>query len=533
MIQVLIDNPLLLLFLIAAIGYPLGRLNIRGFSLGIAAVLFVGLAFGALSPDLKTPPLLYEFGLVLFVYTIGIASGPAFFSALKRGGLRDNATVAGVILLAAAIIGVLITVLKLKGTYAAGLLAGGLTNTPALAGALERLKATGATDAIQAEPVVAYSVAYPMGVVAMLLSITILRKLWRIPDAKPPEPIDHRSIRVRHPEALLELPEALRIGRYQPAGEKIRLAGLYDEQIKTEIEAGDVISLIGPEHLLAEAIPKVGDDLGEALELSRDTLDMRRMFVSERSVAGRRLGDIPLFEKYGATVTRLRRGDTDLLADENTVLQLGDRVRVVAPREQIPALTTLFGDSYHRLSEINAMTFSVGIALGLLLGLVTIPLGGGQSFKLGLAGGPLIVGLILGAVGTTGPLNWQLPYNANLTLRQIGLILFLAGVGSRSGYAFFTTVASPLGLKLFLIGTLVTTLAAITLLTVAHKIQHIPFTRATGMLAGLQTQPAVLGFATESLKSEEPNVGYATVYPVATIVKLILAQLLLGIGVGS
>lgn len=529
MIQILIANPLLLLFLIAAIGYPLGRINIRGFSLGIAAVLFTGLAFGALDPNLKTPPLLYEFGLVLFVYTIGIASGPAFFSALKRGGVRDNITVAGVILLCGALIAALARTLHLSGPHAAGLLAGSLTNTPALAGVLERLKASGATDALQSEPVVAYSVAYPMGVIGMLLAITLLRRLWRIPDAAPPEPIEHRSVRVLNPEALHTLPPELRIGRYQH-GQELHLAGLYGDQVKAGIQAGDIISLIGPEHLLTQAVTQIGEDLGEALELSRQTLDMRRMFVSERGVAGRPLGELPLYEKYGATVTRVRRGDTDLLADEHTVLQLGDRVRVVAPREQLPALTRLFGDSYHRLSEIDAMTFSIGIALGLLLGLVSFPLGGGRTFALGLAGGPLIVGLILGALGTTGSLNWQLPYNANLTLRQIGLILFLAGVGSRSGYAFFSTVASPLGVTLFLSGTLITTLAAVTLLTVAHKVQRVPFARAAGMLAGLQTQPAVLGFASESLKSEEPNVGYATVYPVATIVKLILAQLLLGMG---
>lgn len=532
MLDILIANPLLLLFLVAAIGYPLGRLSVRGFSLGISAVLFAGLALGALSPDLKTPPILYEFGLVLFVYTIGIASGPAFFSALRRGGLRDNFTVAGVILLAGAIIVGFSKGLGLSGTHAAGLMSGALTNTPALAGVLERLKLAEAAEAVQAAPVVAYSVAYPMGVIGMLLAITLMRKLWRIPDARPPEPIDHRSVRVLHPEAVKALPPDLRIGRYKHGRGQVQLAGLYDDRIRAEIAAGDILSLIGPERLLKDAIPAIGEDLGEALELSRETLDMRRMFVSQREVAGRRLGDIPLYEKYHATVTRVRRGDTDLLADETTVLQLGDRVRVVAPRDQIPALTRLFGDSYHRLSEIDAMTFSVGIALGLLLGLISIPLGGGQSFKLGLAGGPLIVGLMLSAIGTTGPLNWQMPYNANLTLRQIGLILFLAGVGTRSGYAFFSTMASPLGLTLFAVGALVTTLTAIVLLIVTHKVQKVPFPRAAGMLAGLQTQPAVLGFATETLKSDEPNVGYATVYPVATLTKLILAQLLLSAGTG-
>ncbi|MFB2593662.1 aspartate:alanine exchanger family transporter [Paracoccus sp. p4-l81] len=532
MIDTLIANPLLLLFVIAAIGYPLGRIGYRGFSLGIAAVLFVGLGFGALSPDLKTPPILYEFGLVLFVYTVGVASGPAFFAALKSGGLRDNVTVAGVIGGAAALIAGLAALLGLSGPQAAGLLSGALNNTPALAAVLERMKAADLADAVQAQPVVAYSVAYPMGVIGMLVAITLMRRIWRIPDAQPPEPIGHRSLRVRDPAALRDLPDSLRIGRYRHGDGGVQLAGLYDARVRAEITAGDIISLIGPEHLLARTAALIGDDLGESLELTRDTLDMRRMFVSAHDIAGRRLGDLPLFEKYGATVTRVRRGDTDVLADENTVLNLGDRVRVVAPRDQIPALTKLFGDSYHRLSEIDAMTFSLGIALGLLLGLVSVPLGGGQSFRLGLAGGPLIVGLVLGAIGTTGRLNWQLPYNANLTLRQIGLILFLAGVGSRSGHAFFSTLASPLGLTLFLAGTSVTVLAAVALLILAHKVQGVPFARATGMLAGLQTQPAVLGFANESLKSEEPNLGYATVYPVATIAKLILAQVLLGIGAG-
>ena len=314
MVQLLIDNPLLLLFLIAAIGYPLGRLNIRGFSLGIAAVLFTGLAFGALDPNLKTPPLLYEFGLVLFVYTIGIASGPAFFSAMKRGGPRDNAAVVGVILLATGAVLAAVKLLGLKGTYAAGLLAGSLTNTPALAATIERLRSSGATDAVQSEPVVAYSVAYPMGVIAMLLAITLLKKLWKVPDAAPPEPIEHRSVRVRDTAALRTLPGSVRIGRYQH-GTRVELAGLYDEQVRREIEPGDTISLIGPASALTQAVAQVGDDLGESLELSREHLDMRRMFVSERGVAGHRLGDLPLHEKYGATVTRIRRGDTDHLAD--------------------------------------------------------------------------------------------------------------------------------------------------------------------------------------------------------------------------
>lgn len=524
MLDLLAAQPLLLLFLIAAIGYPLGRLHVRGVSLGLAAVLFTGLAFGALREDLKTPPLLYEFGLVLFVYTIGVASGPSFFSGLKRGGLRENVAVLGVIGAVALAIAGLARALALHGTYAAGLLAGALTNTPALAATLERLKGSGLAEAVQAEPVVAYSVAYPMGVVGMLAAIAFLKARWRVPEAPPPEPIDHHTVLVERPEALDALPDGVRLGRHEQDGH-VRIA-----TADSVIHAGDLVSLIGPARRLEALLPSVGQDLGEALEQSRAELDMRRMFVSRADVAGQRLGDLHLDERFGAAVTRVRRGDTDLLADDRFVLQLGDRVRVVAPRERLPELARLFGDSFQKLSEVDVLTFSLGLVLGLALGLVPIPLGEGQSFRLGLAGGPLVVGLVLGALGKTGPFQWQLPYNASLTLRQLGLILFLAGVGSRSGYAFAHTVASPLGATLFASGALLTTAAALAFLWIAHRRMHVPFARATGLLAGLQTQPAVLGFAAETTKSDEPNVGYATVYPAATLAKLLLAQWLLGMG---
>lgn len=520
-ISVLKEQPLLLLFLIAAIGYPLGRLSWGGFSLGISAVLFVGLGFGALSPELKTPPLLYEFGLILFVYTIGISSGPAFFATLRRGGVQANVTIAAVITAAAALVFGAAKLLGLSSGYAAGLLSGSMTNTPALAAILERLKSENVSEALAAQPVVAYSVAYPMGVIGMLLAISIFRKVWKVPDPTPPEPLNHHSVLIEHPEKLKDLPEGLRIGRLQ------RDQDLHLLHPDEQICAGDTISLIGPESLLSQFIPQLGQDLGEALELSREKLDMRRMFVSQQDVAARPLRELKLLERYGATVTRIRRGDRDELADEHSVLQLGDRVRVVAPREKMAALTKLFGDSYHRLSEVDAMTFSVGIAAGLLLGLIPIPLFGGESFKLGLAGGPLIVGLILGALGRTGSLNWQLSYNAGLTLRQIGLILFLAGVGSRSGYAFFSTVQSPMGLKLFVVGALITCFAGSVVLWITHRWQGLPFDQCAGFLSGMQTQPAVLSFASESLRSEEPNTSYATVYPIATLMKLVLAQLLL------
>ena len=230
---------------------------------------------------------------------------------------------------------------------------------------------------------------------------------------------------------------------------------------------------------------------------------------------------------FGAFVTRVRRGDQELLAHGSTTLQLGDRVRVVARPDQMHEVSTFFGDSYRALSEIDILTFMLGLALGLLLGMVAAPLARWRSIRLGFAGGPLVVALILGARERTGPLVWTLPYSANLTLRQLGLILFLAGIGTRSGYAFVATLRAGGGLPIVLAGTLLSVGIALLLLWIGYRLLRLPMGVVIGMLAGLQTQPAVLGFALEQADNEAPNIGYAAVYPIALIGKIILAQLLL------
>jgi putative transport protein len=226
-------------------------------------------------------------------------------------------------------------------------------------------------------------------------------------------------------------------------------------------------------------------------------------------------------------VTRVRRGDSDVLAHGDTILELGDRVRVVAPPQQMPRLTAFFGDSYRAISEIDILTFNLGLALGTLVGMIPIPLPGGVVIRLGFAGGPLVVALLLGALERTGPLVWNIPYSANMMLRQIGLILFLAGVGTRSGYAFVTTMRDGGGLAIFAAGTIITVTTAILTLVIGYKLLRIPMSLLTGLLAGLQTQPAVLGFALQETGNELPNIGYAAVFPVALITKIICAQLLL------
>jgi putative transport protein len=204
-------------------------------------------------------------------------------------------------------------------------------------------------------------------------------------------------------------------------------------------------------------------------------------------------------------------------------------VRVLTRRDRLDAVGAFFGDSYRALSEIDILTFSLGLGVGLALGLLPIPLPGGVTLKLGLAGGPLIVALILGAWERTGPMVWSLPYSANLTLRQVGLILFLAGVGTRSGYAFLSTFSQGGGIAVFLAGAVITCVTALVMLWVGHRLLKIPMGLLAGMLAGLQTQPALLAFSLEQADNDLPNIGYAMVYPVAIIAKIVIAQLLVAL----
>jgi putative transport protein len=540
MIDLLIANPLLLLFVVAAIGYLLGRIRLGGVSLGVAAVLFVGLAFGALDPELRLPEIVYLLGLVLFVYTIGLSSGPSFFASLQRKGLRDNLLVLAVILLAVVLTIAAHFIIGLSPALTAGMFAGSLTNTPALAGVLEQLKrSTVVSDALLAEPVVGYSVTYPMGVLGMILAIYILQRVWKVDYASEAagmpdldagnEHLVSRTVRVTRPEMDgRNLGELVRtfgwdvvFGRIQHNGHvSLATSDAY-------LRLTDMISVVGH----GDEVERVGAQLGELapeqLELDRHTLDFRRVFVSSHRVAGKRLRDLDLPRTQGAIITRLRRGDADILPHGDTVLELGDRVRVVTRRENLEAVSKYFGDSYRRLSEIDVVSLGLGLALGLLLGMVPIPLPGGMTFTLGFAGGPLLVALLLGWLERSGPIVWSLPYSANLTLRQLGLTLFLAGVGTRSGYSFVTTFAQGGGLAIFIAGALITCITALTLLVVGHKLLKIPMGLCVGMLAGLQTQPALLAFANEQTRNDLPNIGYATVYPMATIGKIVCAQMLL------
>ena len=528
MLALFAAQPLLLLFVVLAVGYAAGRVKVAGGQLGIAAVLFAGLTAGALDPSLQLPEFVRSFGLVMFVYSVGIASGPGFVASFRRRGLRDTVWTVGLLGVGGALAAGAGRVLGLAPALTAGLFCGALTNTPALAAVLERLPA--GSDAA----VVGYSIAYPMGALGLLLAFAVARRRWRSEfesDARR----GHLEVRflsvtadgalgVPVKQLLLDWGIRARFVRRRRAGQWTLL------NPDTALERGDLVTAVGLPAALDQLTARVGTESDERVELDRNELDYRRIFVSDPSVAGRSLAELRTLTRFGALVTRIRRGDVELVPEGRTVLELGDRVRVVTSRERMAEVSRFFGDSYRALSEIDAVSFGLGAALGLLLGLVTLPLPGGTMFRLGPAGGPLVMGLVLGALGRTGPVVWQVPYSAGLTLRQLGLALFLAAVGVSAGTPFVRTLHAGGGYWLMAGGAAITIgTAALALFTGRHWLRA-PAGVAMGMVAGVHTQPAGLAFATDAARDESPNVGYASVSPIATVTKILLAQLLLGGG---
>ena len=543
-IELLRESPILLLFTVIAFGYPLGRIRAGGISLGVAAVLFVGIGIGSLHPDLKLPEMVYILGLSLFVYTVGLSSGGSFFASLKKEGIRYNTLALTAILAGFALTLLLRSTLGMKPTMAAGMFTGSLTNTPALANLLEYLKHREATqflgDSMQtilAEPVIAYSVCYPIGVIGMILAMNLAQRMWKISfrstaQTSKQSTVEHlrsSTIHITQAGAHGAILKQLQAD-HQWNAIFVRLRRKNELKLvdaDTHLELGDRFSVVAEPETIAAIADILGSESDDHLEYDRSALDFRRVFVSRRSLVGKPIHTLHLDTQFGAVITRVRRGDVDLLALPDMELHLGDRIRVVAPTERMHAISEFFGDSYKALSEIDLMTFGLGIAAGLILGLIPFPLPGGETFRLGFAGGPLIAGLVLGYFGRSGTLVWDMPYSANLIIRQFGLALFLAGVGTRSGYAFASTFAQQGGLVIFFAGAVLTCSVALLALFLGFRVFAIPFDRLMGIIAGLQTQPALLGYATEQAQNDEPNVGYTTVYPIATIVKILLAQLLI------
>lgn len=524
MADLLAGRPVLLLFAVLAIGTAVGAVRLRRVSLGPAAVLFTALAFSAADERLALPEVLGTFGLAVFAYAVGVTAGPSFFASLRTGLRPVSVVVATLVGLGALTWGVG-RLLGLSAGSTAGLYAGALNNTPALAAAILRLDGS-------PDPTVAYSMSYVGGVVVMLAAAT-----WalRSGDRHPTADDRARPTEVRNATILVERDNALTVrelswtphgrvlfSRYQDAEGEVRMA-----QGDTLLRPGDQVLAIGPDRALRHLTKQLGRRAATHLEAQRTDVDYRRIVLSERRFYGRTVADLDLFARFGARATRVRRADQDVLATDDLVLQAGDRIRVAAPREQMRLVAAYLGDSDHGSADINPLGLALGLTAGLALGALPIPVPGVGSLELGQAAGPLVVGLLLGRTGRTGRVVWTLPHQAAETLTQIGLLVFLAYAGGRAGSAFVDALASPLGLQLVLAGLVVTTVHAVALLLAGRAWLRQAGPRLAGVLSGSQTQPAILAHAQEQTHHDQRvALGYAMVYPVAMVVKILVAQLL-------
>ncbi|MCB1142856.1 MAG: transporter [Leptospiraceae bacterium] len=543
-IHFLEENKLFLLFLVIAVGYLLGKIKIRGFSLGIASVLFVGLAFGSLSENLFLPDMIHTIGLVFFVYTIGLQSGPGFFASFDKKGISINLMMVFILFLSACTTVLLGSFFDLNEFILPGLYCGSLTNTPALAAIVDTIKSNPTNLSPEnltvqlAEPIAGYSIAYPFGVMGVIFSLFLFKKIFRVDLAKEAEEtanqlglgsqdLDNIEVIINNPniigkkvsQVFLDHYKNIIISRIEKNG-VLKIA-----EGETILEEGNIITLVGTPEEIRDIIKDFGEFYDRDLSADRSQLDFRRIFVSRKEVIGYTIQKLNLHQKFNATITRLKRGDSEIVPSPKTVLEAGDRIRVVAEKSQMEKVSKFFGDSFHSLSEIDYISISIGIALGLFVGEITIPLPGGSNFKLGSAGGPLIVSLILGYLGRSGKFIWGMPYNANLTLRQMGAVLFLAGIGLKAGYSFGANLYKY-GLVLFSLGMLITTFNTVLMIVLGRKVLKISYPMLMGIISGMQTQPAVIAYSNAEVKNSVPNYGYSLVFPMAMITKILFVQLI-------
>jgi putative transport protein len=293
----------------------------------------------------------------------------------------------------------------------------------------------------------------------------------------------------------------------------------------TVFERDDLVVAVGTEAGQARALKLFGKESPRDIHTENQEFDFRRIEVSSRSVVGKAISDLNVQELLDATITRIRRGDVDFVPSGSTVLERGDRIRVITWAGNVERVARFFGDSVRASSETDFLSLSLGLVLGVLLGMIPLPLPGGATFTFGFAGGPLIVGLILGRVQRTGPILWGMPFSVNVTLRQVGLVLFLAGVGTKAGDGFLRVIEGG-GWLLLAVGAVITTTVTVAALLIAVRGLRLSYAAAMGLMSGIQTQPACLAYAAEQTGGDAPNVWYAAVYPVSMIVKIVLAQIL-------
>lgn len=533
----------LVLMLVAVAGLILSSLKFKGIGVGIAGVLFAGIIAGHLGLHIEKEILEFvrEFGLILFVFTIGLQLGPGFFASLRQSGLQLNALAAGVVLLGGAIALAVANLLGVNVIAALGLFSGATTNTPSLGATQQTLKMLGGAAADSASlPALAYAVAYPGGVVGIIVVLLFLRFVLRINPEKEAEQfraeqrkgvaaLERMNLLVTNPNldqlAIANVPGAAGV-----VVSRIQRAGAGEVQAATEqtiLHTGDVILAVGTRKALEEFRMVIGRESEINLMKAPGRVISRKFIATKKEVLGRTIEELALDERYGVAVTRVARADIELTAVSGLRLQFGDALQVVGDEAALDKVRGVLGNSLKALNETNFIPIFIGIALGVLLGSIPfmiphVPV----PVRLGIAGGPLLLAIILSRIGRIGPLVWYMPASANTAFRELGIVLFLACVGLKAGEKFFGTVFTAEGLHWLLGGFAITVIPIALIGLVARLVFKLNFTVISGLLAGSMTDPPALAFANAVSGSDAPSVAYATVYPLTMLLRIVLVQVL-------
>ncbi|HBL8925915.1 TPA: putative transporter [Enterobacter hormaechei] len=535
------------LALVAVVGLWLGNIKIRGVGFGIGGVLFGGIFVGhfadqlgwVLSADMLH--FIQEFGLILFVYTIGIQVGPGFFASLRVSGLRLNLFAFGIVVMGGLVTAILHKLFAIPLPVVLGIFSGAVTNTPALGAGQQILRDLGIPADVVDQMGMSYAMAYPFGICGILLSMWLVRVLFRInveQEAKEHEStltnghalIKTINIRVENPNlnnmAIQDVPilnsATIICSRLK------RDDTLMVPSPDTLIQHGDLLHLVGQSADLNNARLVIGQEVDTSLSTRGTDMRVERVVVTNEKVLGKKIRDLQVKERYDVVISRLNRAGVELVASQDASLQFGDILNLVGRPSSIDAVANMVGNAQQKLQQVQMLPVFIGVGLGVMLG--SIPLyvpGFPVALKLGLAGGPLIMALILGRIGSIGKLYWFMPPSANLALRELGIVLFLAVVGLKSGGDFVDTLVNGEGMSWVGYGIFITAIPLITVGLLARMFAKMNYLTLCGMLAGSMTDPPALAFANNlHATSGAAALSYATVYPLVMFLRIITPQLL-------
>ena len=530
---------------VIAFGVLLGKIKIFGVSLGVTFVLFVGILMGhfGFTGNASILTFVQDFGLILFVFCIGLQVGPSFFSSFKQGGVSMNLIAVGIVVLNIAVALTMYYILggRVQLPMIVGILCGAVTNTPGLGAANEALPQV-AYDG--PDIAMGYACAYPLGVMGIILSMILLRYICRVDFNKETADLEHADDSKAHMKpaafsvavhnesivgkSLLQIHQFL--GRDFICSRIFHDGHIIIPSAKTELALNDVLHIVSTEDDV-EAITTFIGPVDESVNWEEEAADTkmisRRILVTRSEVNGKTLIDLRLASMYGVNITRVNRSGMDLFASRSLALQVGDRVTCVGPEESVHRVANLLGNQLKRLDHPNIVTIFVGILVGILFGSLPVAIPGMPTpVKLGLAGGPLIIAILIGRFGHKVKLVTYTTMSANLMLREVGLVLFLASVGIKAGGNFIETVVDGDGLLYVGIGFLITFIPLIIMGMVARFKCKLNYFTLMGLIAGSNTDPPALAYANMTAGNDAPSVGYSTVYPLAMFLRILTAQMI-------